>query len=116
MIFSTSKICANGSKIYRCAGFLSDRGALKLVKQFDYRHDPAEVIINFRFTHILGQYGAMAIAAFVLDYRSLGKAVTLMGLDADTQEICGHILDIQADNPKTLADHLQAVLIELVTI
>jgi hypothetical protein len=116
MILSTSKLYANGSKIYRCAGFLSDRDALKLAKQFDYRHDPTEVIINFRLTRILGQHGAMAIAALVLEYRFLGKVVTLRGLDADTQEVCGHILDIQADNPKTLADHLQAVLIELVTI
>jgi hypothetical protein len=111
MIFSTSKLQNNDSKIYyRCVGFLSDRDVLQWIKCFNYRHDPAQVVIDLRLTRITGQYGAMAIAALVLEYRHFGKTVTLLGLDAESQEICDHTLAIQASNPRLLADHLHGVL------
>lgn len=115
MIFSTSTLHDTDSKIYHCVGFLSDREALKLDQKFDYRHDPAEITIDFRLTRIVGQLGATAIAALVLEYRYLGKAVTLIGLDADSQEVCTHILKAQSSAPQLLAQHLHATLAELVT-
>ena len=116
MICSTSKLHDNGSSMYhRCMDFLTDRDTLKLIKCLDYRRDPAEVTINFGLTRVLGQHGAMAIAALVLEYRYLGKAVTLVGLDPDTEKVCNHILSIQVSNPQLLADHLHAALANLIT-
>ena len=116
MICSTSKLHDNGSSMYhRCMDFLTDRDTLKLIKCLDYRRDPAEVTINFGLTRVLGQHGAMAIAALVVEYRYLGKAVTLVGLDPDTEEVCNHILSIQISNSQLLADHLHAALAGLIT-
>jgi sulfate permease, SulP family len=110
MIFSTAKLQKDGSKIYRCAGFLSNDSAQQFIDQFDYQNDPERVTINFGLTRVSGQQGAMAIAIVVLEYQHLGKQVSSVGLDADTYKICDLIVDIQASDRRELAGHLRAVL------
>lgn len=81
---ATTTIDPDGVKLYELSGQLFFGSAANFVGLFDYAHDPSEVVIDFRRSHIWDQSGAGAIPKVITKYQRLQKSVTIMGLNAES--------------------------------
>ncbi|QFT89851.1 Bicarbonate transporter BicA [Bacillus sp. THAF10] len=61
------------------------------VDLFDYNHDPKEIVIDFSNSHVWDQSAVTAIAKTVQKYQRLGKNVTIVGLNDDSQALVKRI-------------------------
>ncbi|MGP2437213.1 SulP family inorganic anion transporter [Streptomyces sp. JW3] len=67
--------------VYSVTGELFFASANDLITQFDYRNDPADVIIDLSATHIWDASSVAALDAIEQKYAERGKKVTITGLN-----------------------------------
>jgi SulP family sulfate permease len=85
-IRATASIDPEGVKIYTLAGQLFFGSATHFVELFDYKTDPAQIVIDFSHSHVWDHSAAGAIASVVAKYQRLDKHVILMGLNQESYQ------------------------------
>lgn len=73
--------------IYSVTGELFFGSSNDLVSQFDYNHDPDDVVIDLSETHIWDASSVAALDAIETKYAQRGKSVTITGLNAPSAKI-----------------------------
>ncbi|MBP1992947.1 SulP family inorganic anion transporter [Paenibacillus eucommiae] len=86
-IKGTSSLESSGQKVYVISGQLFFATMTHFIHLFDYHKDPAHVVIDFGHSHVWDHSGINAIAKVVEKYESLGKKLTLRGLNDESQKI-----------------------------
>jgi SulP family sulfate permease len=72
--------------VYRVTGELFFASSNDLVYQFDYTDDPPNVVIDLTDSHIWDASTVAALDAVTTKYRTKGKRVEIIGLDADSAD------------------------------
>ncbi|WP_274363538.1 SulP family inorganic anion transporter [Paenibacillus thermotolerans] len=75
----------NGTKVYGVSGQLFFATMAHFVELFDYNGDPDSIEINFSASHVWDHSAVTAIAKAVLKYESLGKHVSIVGLNEESK-------------------------------
>jgi SulP family sulfate permease len=84
----TSVTDPDGSPVvYSVTGELFFGSSNDLVSQFDYNHDPDDVVIDLSDTHIWDASSVAALDAIETKYAQRGKTVTITGLNAPSAKI-----------------------------
>lgn len=81
----TSKLHNNGVKTYRITGQLFFGTMSHFVELFDYHNDPERIEIDFSASHVWDHSAVTAIAKTILKYQSLGKKVSITGLNEESK-------------------------------
>ncbi|KMJ60135.1 sulfate transporter [Bacillus sp. LL01] len=76
---------------YRISGQMFFGTMSHFVDLFDYNNDPKEVVIDFSNTHVWDQSAVTAIAKTVLKYQRLGKKVTIVGLNEESEALVNRV-------------------------
>lgn len=82
---STAMIAPSGEKVYAISGQLFFGTMTHFVEAFDYQHDPAHIIIDFRHSHVWDHSAVNGIEKVMLKYQQFGKQVTIIGLNQESQ-------------------------------
>ncbi|MBM2614054.1 SulP family inorganic anion transporter [Actinoplanes sp. LDG1-06] len=78
----TSSLTPDGeTRIYRVHGELFFASSNDIVHQFDYAHDPAQVVIDMSAAHIWDASSVAALDAITTKYEARGKHVEITGLN-----------------------------------
>ncbi|XGV96406.1 MAG: SulP family inorganic anion transporter [Leptolyngbya sp. BL-A-14] len=84
---ATLSVDHDGAKLYVLSGQLFFGSATNFVNLFGYSADSPRVVIDFSQSHVWDHAAAMAIAKVVAKYHRLETQVTLMGLNADSEQL-----------------------------
>jgi SulP family sulfate permease len=76
-----------GFKRYTLSGQLFFGTMIHFVDLFDYKNDPEVVIIDFTSSHVWDHSAVTAIAKAVSKYQQIGKKVTIVGLNDESQRM-----------------------------
>jgi SulP family sulfate permease len=76
----------DGVKVYKVGGELFFASSNDLVYQFDYRDDPAKVVIDLTDSHIWDASTVATLDAITTKYARYGKSVEIVGLNAASAE------------------------------
>ena len=76
----------HGRKVYTVTGELFFASSNDLVYQFDYRNDPATVVIDMTDSHIWDASTVATLDAITTKYARYGKTVEIVGLNAASAE------------------------------
>jgi SulP family sulfate permease len=82
---------ANGTKIYKVTGELFFASMTAFIDLFDPAGDPDRVVIDFEGSHVWDHSGVTGIAKVVHRYQVLGKQVTTVGLDEESQALVDRV-------------------------
>jgi SulP family sulfate permease len=74
------------TKIYRVSGQLFFASSNDLVHQFDYAHDPADVVIDLSAAQVWDASTVAALDAVRTKYAARGTTVTTTGMDDHSQD------------------------------
>jgi SulP family sulfate permease len=74
------------SVVYRVTGELFFASSNDLVYQFDYTHDPRNVVIDMSDSHIWDASTVAALDAVTTKYQARGKHVQIVGLNTDSAD------------------------------
>ena len=91
-----------GKKVYELEGPLFFASVGSFNEQFDPKHDPDEVVIDFKRARVMDSSGAEAIDALTEKYKQAGKRLTLRHLSKDCKEtlkIAGPFCTYEEDDP-----------------
>jgi SulP family sulfate permease len=75
-----------GTKVYAVTGALFFASSNDLVHQFDYRGDPATVVIDLTESHVWDASSVATLDAITTKYARYGKTVRIVGLNAASAE------------------------------
>lgn len=81
----------NDRMVYKITGQMFFGTMSHFVDLFDYQNDPEEIVIDFSNTHIWDQSAVTAISKTVLKYQRLGKKVTIIGLNEESEALVNRI-------------------------
>ena len=90
-IQASATVTPHGTKVYKVCGELFFASMAPFADLFDYTRDPDDVVIDFAGSHVWDHSGVTAIAKVVGRYRSLGKDVTIVGLDEESQMLVNRV-------------------------
>jgi SulP family sulfate permease len=76
----------DGRRVYAVTGELFFASSNDLVHQFDYAGDPREVVVDLSEAHVWDASSVAALDAVRTRYAARGKAVTVVGMNADSAE------------------------------
>ncbi|QRG67129.1 SulP family inorganic anion transporter [Brevibacillus choshinensis] len=88
---STESLNADGTKEYAISGQLFFGTMTHFVDQFDYLADPEHIRIDLSRSHVWDHSAVTAISKVVVKYQQLGKHVSLVGLNAESQRLVDRI-------------------------
>lgn len=83
----------NTYKVYRVSGQIFFASTSKFIDMFNHIEDPDEVIIDFKNSHIWDHSAVTAIMKVRQKYASLGKQVSFVGLNKESNSVV-----VRADN------------------
>lgn len=81
----------NDRMVYKITGQMFFGTMSHFVDLFDYQNDPEEIVIDFSNTHIWDQSAVTAISKMVMKYQRLGKKVTIIGLNEESEALVNRI-------------------------
>jgi SulP family sulfate permease len=88
----TSELDPSGTtRTYKVYGELFFASSNDLVYQFDYAHDPANIVIDLSDTHVWDASSVAALDAITYKYARRGKSVTVRGLNASSAQRHAHL-------------------------
>ncbi len=76
----------DGTKVYTVTGELFFASSNDLVYQFDYRNDPAQVVIDLTGSHIWDASTVATLDAITTKYARYGKTVEIVGMNPASAE------------------------------
>ncbi len=88
---STESLNADGTKEYAISGQLFFGTMTHFVDQFDFLADPEHIRIDLSRSHVWDHSAVTAISKVVVKYQQLGKHVSLVGLNAESQRLVDRI-------------------------
>lgn len=81
----------NGAKTYQVSGQLFFASMAAFADLFAYAADPEHVVMDFSGAHVWDHSGVTAIAKAVQKYGALGKSVSVVGLDEESQTLVDRV-------------------------
>lgn len=81
----------DGAKVYKLSGELFFASMAAFTDLFDYAGDPDQVVIDFARSHVWDHSGVTGIAKVVHRYQAMGKHVTIVGLDEESQALVDRV-------------------------
>ena len=76
-----------GSKIYHVSGPLFFASTTVFLEQFDPVNDPEQILIDLTQSHVWDQSGVTALSKAVYKYTKVGKKVTIIGLNQQSEAL-----------------------------
>lgn len=86
-ITASTQIQSDGTKCYLIRGQLFFGTMCHFGELFDVQNDPERVYIDFTASHVWDQSAVTAIAKLVDKFQSLGKKVTIIGLNPESKKV-----------------------------
>ena len=77
----------DGAKVYLIKGQMFFGTMMHFIDLFDIHHDPGEVIIDFRHTHVWDHASVVGIQRVIQKYQQLNKSIILIGLNTESAEL-----------------------------
>ncbi|MBM7620261.1 SulP family sulfate permease [Bacillus tianshenii] len=77
--------------VYKITGQMFFGTMSHFVDLFNYQNDPEEIVIDFSNTHVWDQSAVTAISKTVIKYQRLGKKVTMIGLNEESEALVNRI-------------------------
>lgn len=78
--------CEGDTVVYRVSGELFFASSNDLVYQFNYIDDPRNIVIDMSASHVWDASSVAALDAVTTKYHAKGKAVQIVGLNADSAD------------------------------
>ncbi len=86
LVSVTAQVAADGSvKTYQVHGQLFFASSNDIVHQFDYAHDPEQVIIDLTTAHIWDASSVAAMDSITTKYAARGKTATIVGMNPTSE-------------------------------
>ncbi|SDD86469.1 sulfate permease, SulP family [Paenibacillus sp. UNCCL117] len=82
-----SSLQADGSVVYRVSGPVFFGTVSALLASFAYQEDPKRVVVDLTGSHVWDHSAVTALSKTIAKYRSLGKEVTLIGLNEESRTL-----------------------------
>jgi len=99
----------DGKKYYAVEGPLFFASTTSFARFFDAKHDPAEIIVDFKDSRVVDHSALEAIQTLASKYRRNDKKITLRHLSTDCRHLlanAGDIVEVAIDDPEyTVTQH-----------
>lgn len=101
-VFARTHLEDDGTKVYDFDGPLFFGSVTSFNEQFDLKHDPDNVILDFKDARVMDISGVEAIDAITKKYKDAGKSLRIRHLSEDCKKIlkdAGPFCEYEADDP-----------------